>query len=94
MAAIWDKHVKTVTFTVTFTECSERGALRFESAVEGSLPGYLLRWSKKNGNPYFTFKAPPKETTNDDESFELTAEEMEAIRKRRAAKARAAKKTS
>jgi hypothetical protein len=63
MAAIWDKHVKTVTFTVTFSECSERGALRFEGEVEGSVPGHYLKWSRRNGNPYFYFKLPPEAPT-------------------------------
>jgi len=91
MATTWSKHAKKVTFVVEFTECSKGGLLKFEGPIEGSLPGYTLNWKQ---NAYFLFKAPPKAETNDDDGFELTAEEIEAIRKRRAAKARAAKKTS
>jgi len=83
MAAIWDKHVKTVTFTVEFTECSRGGALRFEGEVEGSVPGHYLKWSKKNGNPYFFFKATEEtsEGTPSVEDLLKRIAELEAAKK-------------
>jgi len=78
--ATWSKHVKKVTFTVTFSECSEGGLLKFSEATSDT-EGYNLKWGR---NAYFTFKLPkeaPAEGTPSVEELMKRIAELEAATK-------------
>lgn len=78
MVATWSKHEVEVTFTVRFTQKSDGGLLKFEDTVEGSVPGYVLKYG--NRGAYFTGPKDVQSTLND--LFEnLPAAEKAAIAK-------------
>ena len=79
MAATWNKidPVK-VTFTVEFTEKTDRGLLKFEDTVEGDVAGYTLQY----GNRGAYFLGPKDAPATLDAVFEnLPAAERAAIAK-------------